>query len=371
MNEFTPDAIAQLATRLYNEVPGANVVPKTETDAPVAPGRAGRTWLAGLRVRRQASSVTPADVAVRFHERVTDGLRAFIQGIRIGPSPCRTRVFAPARIGTTRGTARCERRPLRWRGASARCAGHSPRFPGAQPARARQAAGLARQRRHDAEAAERHRRVVELLRPRQLEHPPRRPHAGGPRDRRLRAGASKGADTSGGVLDQGNHLRPRDDRGDQPRRPDLRPQVLAAGRRDRALHARASCQHRSLADDRQGKRGGAEGHPRDRPRRDHAGRVSDAAGSADEARRADPRVQQRGHALAGRRNDADGQALRRPRVDRRGTDRRARSRERASARLAISMSSPATRFSLRPGSGPSLPRRNCSTSCRPGRAAAA
>jgi hypothetical protein len=34
MNEITPELIAAIATRLYNEIPGANLVPKTETDIP-------------------------------------------------------------------------------------------------------------------------------------------------------------------------------------------------------------------------------------------------------------------------------------------------------------------------------------------------
>ena len=34
MNEITPELIAAIATRLYNEIPGANQVPKTETDMP-------------------------------------------------------------------------------------------------------------------------------------------------------------------------------------------------------------------------------------------------------------------------------------------------------------------------------------------------
>lgn len=34
MNEITPELIAAIATRLYNEIPGANLVPKTETDFP-------------------------------------------------------------------------------------------------------------------------------------------------------------------------------------------------------------------------------------------------------------------------------------------------------------------------------------------------
>lgn len=36
MNEITPELIATIATRLYNEIPGANLFPKTETDLPPA-----------------------------------------------------------------------------------------------------------------------------------------------------------------------------------------------------------------------------------------------------------------------------------------------------------------------------------------------
>jgi cysteine desulfurase/selenocysteine lyase len=36
MNEITPDLIASIATRLYNEIPGANLTPKTEADLPNA-----------------------------------------------------------------------------------------------------------------------------------------------------------------------------------------------------------------------------------------------------------------------------------------------------------------------------------------------
>jgi len=34
MNDITPELIASIATRLYNEIPGANLVPKTEADLP-------------------------------------------------------------------------------------------------------------------------------------------------------------------------------------------------------------------------------------------------------------------------------------------------------------------------------------------------
>ena len=73
-------------------------------------------------------------------------------------------------------------------------------------------------------------------------------------------------------------------------------------------------------------------------------------GPANEGRRADARLEQPGHDPAGRRNDADGQALRRPRADRRRPIRRPHPGERPAARRATSSSSPATRSSARPAS---------------------
>ena len=55
----------------------------------------------------------------------------------------------------------------------------------------RQAAGLVRQRGHHAEAASGDRPAEPLLRPRELQHPPGRPHAGGPGHRRLRSAREK------------------------------------------------------------------------------------------------------------------------------------------------------------------------------------
>ena len=60
-----------------------------------------------------------------------------------------------------------------------------------------------------------------------------------------------------------------------------------------------------------------------------------AARPADEGRRADARLEQPGHDPAGRRNDADGQALRRPRADRRRPVGRPHSGQRAAARLRL------------------------------------
>ena len=81
MSDFTPEAIAQLATRLYNDVPGANLVPKTEADARSLPAEpAGR--LPGFKPPEASSAVPPTSPSVSTSD--PDGLRAFIQGIRSG-----------------------------------------------------------------------------------------------------------------------------------------------------------------------------------------------------------------------------------------------------------------------------------------------
>lgn len=58
MNEITPDLIAQIATRLYNEIPGANRVPKTEAEASDAAAEAAG-WPAGVAEIPAADSALP------------------------------------------------------------------------------------------------------------------------------------------------------------------------------------------------------------------------------------------------------------------------------------------------------------------------
>ena len=77
-------------------------------------------------------------------------------------------------------------------------------------------AGLVRQRGDHAEAAGRDRPAVVLLRPRELEHPSRRPRAGGARHRRLRGCPRDGAAIHRRVQERGDRLRPRHHRGHQP-----------------------------------------------------------------------------------------------------------------------------------------------------------
>ena len=88
--------------------------------------------------------------------------------------------------------------------------------------RARQAARLSRQRRHDAEAARRDRRRARLLRALLREHPPRRAPALGRGDRRVRAAREKARAFLNARADARDRLRPRHDGGDQPRGLELR-----------------------------------------------------------------------------------------------------------------------------------------------------
>jgi cysteine desulfurase/selenocysteine lyase len=77
MSDLSPDAIAQLATRLYNEVPGANAVPKSETAVRDLPAEAPK-WSPGIN---SMPSHAPVAATAEPHGS-PDGLRAFVQGIR-------------------------------------------------------------------------------------------------------------------------------------------------------------------------------------------------------------------------------------------------------------------------------------------------
>jgi cysteine desulfurase/selenocysteine lyase len=104
MSDITPELIAALASRLYNEIPGAQQVPKTETDVPRSLPEAGR-WPdvaapgtpAGLAQRAAGFSLpgpVPFEPALASAPAVaaapgggttsSDGLRAFVQQLRAG-----------------------------------------------------------------------------------------------------------------------------------------------------------------------------------------------------------------------------------------------------------------------------------------------
>ena len=184
MNEVTPDLIAAIATRLYNEIPGANLIPKTEAETPPAvPEAVG--WPAGFPALPAntvslpaGADVSPAvPVTPSVQETTSDGLKAFVQRIRSSqlrskegrcaddPSQDYIRRLFAGKSVTARGISAPGR------------SGHPPGFSRPEPAGAWPASGLAGQRRDDPETAERDRLAGQLLRPRQLEHPPRSAHA--------------------------------------------------------------------------------------------------------------------------------------------------------------------------------------------------
>lgn len=90
MSDITPDLIAAIATRLYNELPGANQVPKTETDAAAVPQLLGDLpELPPADPRRHAlPPAAPAATASLLSTgaepgRVSpDALRAFVESVR-------------------------------------------------------------------------------------------------------------------------------------------------------------------------------------------------------------------------------------------------------------------------------------------------
>jgi cysteine desulfurase / selenocysteine lyase len=80
MTDLTPDVIAQIASRLYNEIPGANLAPKTEAEArdlTMEPAKLppGFTHPPEFEYAPPASGGAPTSSN-------PDGLRAFVQRIR-------------------------------------------------------------------------------------------------------------------------------------------------------------------------------------------------------------------------------------------------------------------------------------------------
>ena len=115
MNEITPELIARIATRLYNEIPVANAIPKSESEASSAtstiptfpttlelPG--GEQWPnrmpalpATLSDARPAVEHGPltALASTATPDQSADGLRTFVRRIRathVRPGECAWRV---------------------------------------------------------------------------------------------------------------------------------------------------------------------------------------------------------------------------------------------------------------------------------------
>ncbi len=174
-------------------------------------------------------------------------------------------------------------------------------FPILQRARPRPPAGLARQRRHHAEAAGGHRPADVLLRARELQHPP------GART----SLAARATDAYEGARPRcaASSVRLERTRSSSCAAPPKRINLVAqswgrhnigSGRRDRHLPPRAPRQHRAVA-----AAGGREGreaarHPGRRRRPDHARGLRRSAQRQDAAGRGHARVERARHDRAGR-----------------------------------------------------------------------
>jgi cysteine desulfurase/selenocysteine lyase len=89
MNEITPDLIARIASRLYNEIPGANLVPKTDAEAlpsapevPASPAALAGIPASGVSLPGTAAAAPGVPAAPSAAGSGADGLRAFVDKIR-------------------------------------------------------------------------------------------------------------------------------------------------------------------------------------------------------------------------------------------------------------------------------------------------
>ena len=279
-----------------------------------------------------------------------------LPGRRIPPSPIRAWAVPP-----WASPSAPSRRP---RGAA--------RLPHPAGARQRPATGLVRQRRHDAEAAVGDRPHLPFLRARELQHPPRRPRAGGPRHRRLRRRPRRWRRFLGRQRRGGDHLRARRHRGHQPGGQDLGP----PGHWARATRSSSptwsttptSCPGSSS---RQTKKAKIARDPGGR-RRPGAASTSTPSllSAAHQDRRGHPGLQRAGHGGAGPGDRGHGASRTAPRRWWTARSRCPTCAWTCRPWTPTSSSSPATRSSGPPASAWSTASRPCSTPCRPGRAAA-
>ncbi len=209
------------------------------------------------------------------------------------------------------------------------------RFSDPPGARARPAARLARQRGHDAEAASSHRSPLVLLRARELERAPRRPHARCASDGRVRSRAREGEPFPQGAFVERDRLRARHDRSDQPRRAELGPSQRRPGRRDRDHLARAPREHRPVAAARIGEGGAPPGRAGRRPRTGHPRGVRAPARAPNADRVIRPGLQRPRDDHAGARDGRDGASPRGARSRRRRAGSLAHAGRCAGARLRL------------------------------------
>jgi cysteine desulfurase/selenocysteine lyase len=91
MTDFTPDAIAAIATRLFNEAPGASAAPQTESQVRELPSEATKSPVGVIPPSEGMFSLPGVS------EGNADGLRAFVQRIRTADHRSETLLCADGR----------------------------------------------------------------------------------------------------------------------------------------------------------------------------------------------------------------------------------------------------------------------------------
>ena len=354
MNEVTPELIAQIATRLYNEIPGANQVPKTDSEpsgiarrcACLADRRTAQCGgslpsLPGFRPRSAAGRARPFAAAAHSPRSGDDGLRAFVQRIRSPRFAVRRAACAaetpdedPIHAAVHRASSPVAGPVARQRGRST-CRPFATSFPLLhQQVHGKPLAWL-----DNAATTQKPQSVIDAM-SRFYAHDNSNIHRGahtlaaratdafeqarqkvqtflGPSSAKeivFVRGTTEGINLVAQTYGR-KFLQPGDEivLSTLEHHANIVPWQMVAKEKGAVLRV----------------------IPGDRPGRDHARRVSGPARAADAAGRADPGIEQPGHDPAGRRNDADGQALQRPRADRRGPVRGAHAGQRPAARLRL------------------------------------
>jgi len=303
MNDITPQLISEIATRLYNEIPGAAAIPKTDSDTPTpSPEPMASVGLAGLSPSllhlppAETTNTESLAAPLTGDINVSDRIRDFVQSVR-------TTHFRPG-AGLMADESEENRIRRLFTGQNSLAAGSRP---------------------FDVAAI---RRDFPALH-QQVHGKPLRGSTMPPRRRNRRRSSTPSPPFTHATIQTSTaerntlaaratdafeqarqkvqafweHRLPRKSslsvghRRDQSRCANVRQKVPATRRRDRSFHARTPCQHRPLADDRQGKGGRPAGHSRHRPRRDHARRVSEAARSENQVGRLGARLEQLGTIL--------------------------------------------------------------------------
>ena len=89
MNDITPQLISEIATRLYNEIPGASAIPKTDSEMPTlspeAVTPAGITAFSPSELHLPSAeqpTAEPPAPPLAGDPNISDGVRAFVRSVR-------------------------------------------------------------------------------------------------------------------------------------------------------------------------------------------------------------------------------------------------------------------------------------------------